>query len=301
MMDGRGPIFIGGLSHSGKTELRIALGTHPEISLTRRTYLWDRYYGRFGDLARSEHFERCLSAMCRDEGVAALGPDPVRIRREFLEGPGTYARLFGLFHAHHAERLGKRRWGEQLGFIERFADPIFETFPSARMIHMVRDPRSRAGEAATERRRPGSVGWETARWLRSAELAQRNAARYPDGYRVIRYESLADEPVDTLRQLCGFLDERYLPAMGDALGRMTFDRSDAYRAGTISRGVKAETAFMDLAAADELPRFGYEPARLPMSAREQVAFLLVDRPLNRMTMAAWRTFGRGRIPRTVGG
>ena len=31
------PIFIGGLSYSGKTPLRIMLSAHPNILLTRRT------------------------------------------------------------------------------------------------------------------------------------------------------------------------------------------------------------------------------------------------------------------------
>ena len=294
MTVGGGPIFIGGLSHSGKTELRVALATHPELSLTRRTYLWDRYYGRFGDLSRAGHLDRCLSAMVRDEAVAALGPDPARIRRELAEGPASYARLFGLLHAHHAERLGKRRWGEQLGFIERFADPIFEAFPGGRMIHMVRDPRARAGEAGAKRRR-GSAGWETARWLRSAELARRNQTRYADGYRVVRYESLAAQPESTLRELCAFLEEDYLPRMGDALEGMGSDDRPA-------EGVlKTEAAFMELVAADELPRFGYEPSYPALSTREQIAFAFVDRPLNRATMTAWRTLGRGRMPRKVAG
>ena len=299
MTSSDGPILIGGLSHSGKTELRIALGAHPELSLVRRTGLWDHYFGRFGDLARPANLDRCLEAMGRDERVAALEPDRVRIRRELAEGPVTQARLFGLIQAHHAERSGKRRWGEQLGSIERFADPIFEAFPSARMIHMVRDPRARVGEAAGKRRRLGSAGWETARWLRSAELARRNGTRYPDGYRVIRYEALAARPEATLREVCGFIGEDYLPAMGDVLAAMRFDGTGA-GAGRAGGLASSDVAFVDLVAADELPRLGYEPARPSLSPREQVAFVLVDRPLNRVAMTAWRTFGRGRDHRGVG-
>ena len=38
-----GPIYLGGLAHSGKTPLRAALGAHPDVSLTRKTGLWDRF------------------------------------------------------------------------------------------------------------------------------------------------------------------------------------------------------------------------------------------------------------------
>ena len=61
-MDERGPIFIGGLSQSGKTELRLALGAHPSIELTRHTDMWDRFYGRYGNLGRPRNLDRCLAA-----------------------------------------------------------------------------------------------------------------------------------------------------------------------------------------------------------------------------------------------
>src|SRR5206468_10786363 len=114
---------------------------HPALELTRHTDLWGRCHERSGDLARTDNLDRCLAAMLADERARTLQPDAERIRREFLEGPRSYARLFGLFHQHHAERAGKRRWGERLAFVERYAAPIFEAFPTARMIHMIRDPR----------------------------------------------------------------------------------------------------------------------------------------------------------------
>src|SRR6266536_1371779 len=60
MSDDRGPIYIAGLAHSAKTPLRAALAAHPDISMTRRTYMWGRFYGRFGDLTDERNAERCL-------------------------------------------------------------------------------------------------------------------------------------------------------------------------------------------------------------------------------------------------
>jgi hypothetical protein len=76
------PVFIAGLAHSGKTELRRALSRLPHFEMTRRTYLWTRFYGRFGDLDDEANLERCLAALLRDEDVATLEPDVERIRRE---------------------------------------------------------------------------------------------------------------------------------------------------------------------------------------------------------------------------
>src|SRR5215510_13660774 len=114
MSDARGPIFIGGLSASGKTQLRLVLGAHPELSMTRRTYLWSRYYGRFGTLARDENVDRCFAALASDRDVQQLHPDWNRLRTEFAGGSGSYARLFSMLHEQHAAQEGKRRWGDQL-------------------------------------------------------------------------------------------------------------------------------------------------------------------------------------------
>ena len=298
-MSGQDPILIGGLSYSGKTQVRLVLGAHPAISMTRRTYLWDRFYERFGDLRIPENLDHCLSAMLESEGVQQLQPDPQRIRREFRDGPATYARLFGLLHRHHAERIGKRRWGEQLGFVERFADQIFESFPSARMIHMIRDPRVRHARRAdgTPPRR-GTVGWETGMWMDSAELASRNLGRYPDRYRVVRWDELAARPEETLRGLCGFLDEEYTPSMDVARRALRFDDMNE-EVGQHSHPASGSpmAAFVDTYADRELRAFGYEVTPAARHQRRSVSFYVVEKPLNRATMAAWRLWGPRRLRR----
>lgn len=278
------PIFIGGLSHSGKTPLRRVLGAHPDISMTRKTRLWERFYGRFGDLGRPANLARCLEAILRDPGIQQLEPDADRLRRDLAHGPATYARIFALLHQHHAERAGKRRWGDQLGLVERFADPIFAAFPRARMIHMIRDPRDRPVLGPTTRpRRAGQLGWEIGLWLRSAELADRNTHRYPRRYRMVRYEAFAARPVETVEALCAFLGEEYVPPMADVLRTITLDDG---RDGSATPGARqpprlspAEVSLVNQLARRRLVGLGYDGASPVLSARERVAVVLVDRPL----------------------
>lgn len=290
-----GPIFIGGLSGSGKTQLRMALGAHPAISLTRRTRMWDRFFGRFGDLRDPANLERCLATMLCDPGVQQLAPDERRVRQELADGPPTYAHLFALLHQHHAERAGSRRWGDQLGGIERFADPIFAAFPSARMVHMVRDPRGRPSPGRGRRRaRTAKLGWELARWLRSVELATRNQRRHPDGYLIVRYEVLAHHPADTLEAVCSFIGERLLPPMADVVPGLRFDTGDAPPApagAAASTPSPADAAFVERYAGAALARFGYPRPRPRLTGRDRLAFGLATWPLNRAAMAASRAFG----------
>jgi hypothetical protein len=290
-----GPIFIGGLSGSGKTQLRMVVGAHPDISMTRRTRLWDRFYARFGDLHDAASLDRCLWTILRDPAVQQLAPDERRVRRELADGPPTYARLFALLHQHHAEQTGRRRWGDQLGFIERFADPILAAFPSARMVHMVRDPRRRpstGGGRPLVRR--AKLGWETAMWLRSAELATRNQRRYHDRYLVVRYEAFSARPTDTAEAVCSFIGERFLPPMADVVRGLSFDAcgTRALGPGFVGTALSpADAAFLDRYAGRELARFGYPRSHSALSRRDRLAFGLATWPPNRVAMAAWRGFG----------
>jgi sulfotransferase family protein len=284
------PIFIGGLSGSGKTQLRVVLGANPALSLTRRTGMWTRFYGRFGDLHDEASLDRCVHTMVADRRVQLLQPDEAHIRREFAAGPCSYARLIGLFHEHHAQRNGKRRWGDQLSFVECFADPIFAAFPSARMLHMVRDPRARSDAAAGSARR-GKIGWDTAMWLHSARLAQRNRHRYAGRYRVVRYEHLAARPVETIEAVCAFLGEPFTGAMHDELGSVRFDVDERAMAGR-------PASFVETYTRAELAYLGYADASPPLPG-SRLGYWLGDWPFDRTAMAAWRTVRRRRLQRQV--
>jgi hypothetical protein len=217
MLDG--PVFIGGLAFSGKTPLRIALSAHPHLELTRRTAMWSRYHGRFGDLSDDGNLDRCLSEMLADPGIAALQPDRAGVRERFAAGPPTYAHLFAAIHQQHAGRVGKPRWGDQMGMLERHADLVLSSYPTARMIHMIRDPRARYRAAGRAHRQlPGKLGWETARWRHSADLALRNRRHFPERYRILKYEQLCAEPEPTRREVCAFIGEDYSPTIAHALG-----------------------------------------------------------------------------------
>ena len=276
------PVFLGGLSGTGKTQLRVALAAHPALSLTRHTALWDRYFGRFGDLREPGALDRCLATIESDEVVAVLAPESGRLRDAFAEGPATYARLFGLVHAHHAERVGARRWGEQLRSIERYADPIFVSFADARVIHLVRDPRARFGPG---RRRPRRLGWEAARWRASWRLAERNRERHPGRYLVLRFEMLAGDPAGTVTDVLRFIGEPGDPAVDRAVSTLRFPATGVEERVTSDRRIVDR--FLERYAGTELERSGYAAGPLDLAPRERVA-CAVDWPMERAATALFR-------------
>jgi hypothetical protein len=210
-----GPVLIGGLAFTGKTPLRIALGLHPDLSMTRKTHLWDRLGGRLGDLGDDDALERALDVVMTDPGAARLEPDRETLRSALVAGPRTEAHVFGLLHAQHAARLGRPRWGEQLGPIVDHADALVAAFPDARIVHLVRDPVDRF--AASPHRGPVAVARERDRWRRDALRALANAAAYPGRTMIVRTEDLAADPVVVLEAVCGTVALEPTPDMRDAI------------------------------------------------------------------------------------
>jgi hypothetical protein len=321
----RGPIFIGGPDRCGKTLLAGLLASHSRISIpVVGSNLWPLFYRQHGDLRDPENARRCLAAMLRYKHIAYLRPDQDAALRAFLEGPRTYARLFAVVQEQYAARNGKARWGDQTGLVERYADEIFDSYPDVRFLHMVRDPRDRYAESRV--RWPDGrlgAGGATARWLFSVRLGHRNARRYGDRYRLLRYETLVTDPDATLREVCAFLGEPYEPSMLD-LGAVPTYRSrllasidslppearpapgsvispafiGAYRDVVTPQ----EVAFMQARAGIEMTSLGYEHDRVLLGRAAGIRQRLVDGPLDALRMYAWwaREALAYRFPRLLG-
>lgn len=292
------PIFIAGADRSGTTLMYTLLASHPEISMVRRTNLWRYFHRRYGDLADPANLDRCLGDMLRYRRMRHLEPDEERIRREFRDGPPTYGRLFALVHGHNAERIGRSRWGDKSLHNELFADSIFEEFPDARVVHMMRDPRDRYASVS---RRNGAtldrVGAATGRWLVSARAGRRNAEANPDRYRCIRFEDLVTDPAGVMADVCRFVGVEFTPSMlgmdavpevRDQGGNSSFGDGEA---GTISQRPvgryrevldPTDIAFIEHVAGREMARHGYDPAGTEGLPRFHYAVRFLPRHLARM-------------------
>jgi Sulfotransferase family len=300
------PVFIAGPDRSGTTLMFALIASHPNISMVRRTNMWRYFHRRYGDLASARNLDRCLSDMTRYRRLHHLNPDAHRIRREFLQGEATYGRLFALFHEHHAARTGKRRWGDKSLHTEHYADRVFEEFPQARIIHMIRDPRDRY---ASVRKRHGRdlsrVGAATGRWLDSTRAGRRNQARFPDRYLIVRYEDLARDPEGTTRHVCSFIGEEYsspMLSMGGAPehrgGNSSFGDLETGAISTrgIGRSVTvlspSEIAFIELFARSSMAALGYERIEQTLSPGARVRFYAGHVPFQLARMIAWVTLAR---------
>lgn len=296
------PIFIGGLERSGKTYIRMMLAAHPHLFFSRRTNLWTSYYNRYGNLNKTENLQRCLADLTKSKHIRGLIPDYARLKRDLETAPVSYGRLFALIHEQHAESIGKTRWGDQTEFIERYADHIFDAYPDAKIIHMLRDPRDRYEAMQHKSHRRSKLGIATARWHTSAMLAQKNQIEYSGRYKVIRYETLVTDPETALSEICEFLNEDYFPEMLELQGETRFAKQmpdeeisgplttkyiGRYRNGLSSR----ETAYIQKQTGKLMTVFGYSPDPVHFSWKESLRFHLLDKTVNSLHKFGWQIMG----------
>jgi hypothetical protein len=300
----RGPVFVGGLERTGTSLIYALLASHPNIAMSRRTNWWTFFYGRFGDLADPANLDRCLATMMRYRRHRKLQPDTDRLRRELAQGPRDYGRLFELLESHHAERLGKPRWGDKSLHTERYAQIVFRHFPNAYILHMVRDPRDRYASVVKRWKHVrGGVGAATAMWLDSIALGERNVGRWPDRYRLVRYEDLATHPEASLRGICELIGEPYDPAMlrmggaedfRDQGGNSSYGEIPVGTISTASIGRyrqmmrPGEIAFMQRFAGRVMRAHGYAPEPVGLDASQRARHLALELPAHIAIMAGWR-------------
>ena len=298
------PIIVTGADRSGTTLLYTLLASHPELMMVRRTNLWRWFDGTFGDLEEDANLERCLDAMARYRRLDVLGIDPSALREELLEHDRTYGRLFRLAFEQEARRRGRDRWGDKSLHTELHADRVFEAWPDARIVHMVRDPRDRY-TSVVGRRGEGhnSIGSIMGRWLKSVSAGERRLRTDADRYMMLRFEDLVHEPESVMRRICSFLeldyDERMFEMGGgdDRSAQGANSSFDAIPRGRISSRPVGRyrdhldddtVATIQGIAARPMRRLGYQLDEPELSPARRAIVTVIGIPAGLCRTLAWR-------------
>jgi hypothetical protein len=217
-MSGR-PVFVVGAPRTGTTLVKEILNRHPRIHLFDEVHFFERVWDdrdRLGDLAdeagQNEAIERLRKVVLdygTDQAVAELLTVDV-FRRRLDEEGGGYRGLLAALLKTGAELAGADHWGDSSPQDVLYLSTLFEWFPDARIVALVRDPRGflcsyknyfrRKIPGYRERYNPLTNGilW------RSYMAALLEASRGPraSAIRRVRYEDLVADPETEVRGLC---------------------------------------------------------------------------------------------------
>jgi hypothetical protein len=213
MNPAQSPIFVVGNCRSGTTLLRVMLSAHPRIYITHEAtfYSWASIYPK--GAPRREFLEYYFQTpefrwlrVDPDRVLAGL-PDP--LPPEQLKDA-----LVGILR-EAAARYGRVRFGDKTPLYTRHLGRIFLDFPDARVIHIVRDPRTRTGSLVR-------MPWACPNLFANAyttELDLKPCWRLKDKLLQIRMEDLLSQPRETMAQVLEHVGEPWDDAVLDHVHR----------------------------------------------------------------------------------
>jgi hypothetical protein len=193
----RSPIFVVGTGRSGTTLLRFMLSSHPRIYLTHEAsfYVWESLLPR----------RDFLEAYFKTYSFRWLRVDPARVRAVQPE------RAFSAVMREKAAQYGRVRWGDKTPGHTHFLGRIFEDFPDAKVVHIVRDPRSTVLSLCR-------MPWASKSPYANAvycELDWKKAAPFRERILQVRLEDLLLQPRETMGRILEHVGEPWDDAVLD--------------------------------------------------------------------------------------
>lgn len=281
----REPVFILGASRSGTTMLRLMLNAHPNIAVPgEQSYFlslpvpaetWEA-----PDLSPDE-YDQFVTDYLQRKSTTLPGVDVGSVRASILQSPHPrdLRMPYEITLYAWARSQGATRWGEKTPTNFFYVDVIDDMFPSARYIHLVRDPRAVVHSMNRFLRCGSDTVINATNWCeyieRGANLLERTV---PEDRRLtLHYEEVTAAPGKAAQQLCTFLEEPFSPEMlnfhetaeeyihpaskflgGDKT--LTSPVSDRDSQPKWVRGMSNDQiAVVESTCKKEMDRFGYEP------------------------------------------
>lgn len=241
-------IFIMGLNRTGTNLLQRILNSSADVAISGETHYlkhWIGYQGFQRELAG-------IADISTDSEVQQVVDYIYRIRSNFWRGKNFWSwiqqnvdrqeflqKLLASDRSDHAVldvvmavyAAGKPIHGEKTPAHIHSVPTLLEWYPQAKMIHTFRDPRA---IFASEKRRqfmeyvtlPYRIlgrskpvlelflsSYIIITWLRLIRLHHQYQRRFPNNYRLCRYEDLVNDPETCLRELCTWLEIDFNRAM----------------------------------------------------------------------------------------
>jgi hypothetical protein len=208
------PIFIVGCGRSGTTLLRLMLNRHPRIAIPGETWYFpdlDRLRQELASQPEQVWRGQVVDYIVRSATFPELG-----ITRELIveqlnsAARSQWGKVLSAANVAFARLEGKARWGDKTPGYVRHLPLLASEFPSAFILHMIRDPRDVAASFFEQPFGPKTPIEAGAYWKRDVARGQRDGPSYfGDRYMEIRYEELVADPETVIRQVLTCVGEPY--------------------------------------------------------------------------------------------
>jgi len=205
------PIFVVGNARSGSTLLASLLGRHPDIQATPETHFFSVSYSGF--FLRRFLVKRRLEDLLRfafDKNVRLqdLGLDRSELKSVLACEPklDTKAVLDAIFHLV-LQKSGKTRILEKTPRHIEHIDQILRWYPDAKILCTIRDPRDSIESLIAVPWTHSNAQRHAARWSWCAKKARNFERRFPNAFKIVKYEDIVLKPQETMGNISNFISE----------------------------------------------------------------------------------------------
>ena len=196
-MIGSSPVFVGGMYKSGTSLLRAMLGRHSRLFAGLETQWLYEAWKDPGSEARLEWLQRMALFFDASPNELSRACGSARDIETCLDRVMSYL----------TRRAGKSRWVEKTPRNAGVIGRIFSYWPTARVLHITRDPRD-VYASMIESRKWVEPEEFAERWCATVGAARRwlseQGGKHP-AYHELRYERLVTKPVEEIARVLAFL------------------------------------------------------------------------------------------------
>jgi hypothetical protein len=206
------PVFIVGMNGSGTTLLLHSLARHSKIyGFPGESQIIPRFIRKlpsYGNLAMDANYLSLWNDIrtaypFRRYNDGAAVPLP----KDWRNLERSLATVFDGVFSYFAEAQGKDRWCEKTPMHAVHIEALATTFPSPKVLHVIRDGRDCA--ISLKRRMRYEPELTIYRWKRVVRNAREQGSRIGNRYMELRYEDVTAEPAACLRAVCEFIGEAF--------------------------------------------------------------------------------------------
>ncbi|MBM4256138.1 MAG: sulfotransferase [Deltaproteobacteria bacterium] len=267
------PLFIGGCERSGTTLLGAMLGSHREyLCVPEMQFKFD-----ICRLAAADHEDAVdASALLRAVGqrssfrIWELGLDEPMLPQQ----PMTCRELMEWLVQLYGKKVNKptpRFWVDHTPKNIRYARTLFQCFPDAKMLHIVRDGRAVEASVLPLDWGPNTIENAARFWAECLAYGFAAEIRWPRQVIRVRYEDLVRDPHHTLQSVCTALAIPFDPIMSEVRGfqvppytanqhSLTGHRPNPTRVNSWERNLSSrQIEIFESLTTDLLTILGYEP------------------------------------------
>lgn len=210
------PVFIGGCHRSGTTLAGALLGAHPRCLTTPESQFKTDAVEGLGLPNNREDLEHFLANARTMRSLGRWDLDPAVLDRR-VEAEAGYADLLRNFVIAYGETVGKTTfdfWIDHTPKNVRHLGLLFEAFPDAKAIHIVRDGRAVAASVMPLDWGPNTIVTAAHWWTHHIAFGLAAETHYgSDRLLRVRYEDLVTNPGRELERMCGWLGVAFIDDM----------------------------------------------------------------------------------------